>query len=205
MLNYLWTFLMLLGILYGAFTGTLSQITEAALSSAKEAVALCITMVGVMSFWMGMMKIAEASGLLTSATRLIRPLFSFLFPNLPLDHPARTHISTNLIANFFGLGWAATPAGLKAMESLRELEEERRNTTSPLGLPSHVASKEMCTFLVLNISSLQLIPVNIIAYRSQYQSANPGMIIGPAILATFLSTLVAVMFCKSRVLRRQKP
>ena len=108
------------------------------------------------------------------------------------------HIITNFIANFLGLGWAATPAGLRAMEELEKLEEERRS--GKMGrcraVPRGTANKEMCHFLILNISSLQLIPVNIIAYRSQYGSVNPTAIVGPAIVATMVSTVVAVVFCK---------
>ena len=112
-----------------------------------------------------------------------------MFPGIPKEHKARDYISANIIANILGLGWACTPAGLKAMEELHRLEEERGND-------SHFASNEMCTFLIINISSLQLIPVNVIAYRSQYGSVNPTEIVGPAIVATVISTLAASVFCK---------
>lgn len=194
MLNYLWGAMLLLGIGYGAFHGTLPEITAAALDSAKEAVALCITMTGVMSLWVGLMEIAQKSGIISQATRRIQPFISFMFPRLPKGHKAREYITTNIIANVFGLGWAATPAGLKAMGALKELEEERRRAGA--GCPKGAASNEMCTFLVLNISSLQLIPVNIIAYRSQYGSVNPAAVIAPSIAATLLSAAAAVVFCK---------
>lgn len=109
--------------------------------------------------------------------------------------PAREYITTNVIANIFGLGWAATPAGLKAMEALSDLEEERRKTGQQ-ARKKGTASNEMCTFLVLNIASLQLIPVNIIAYRSQYGSVNPAAILAPSLVATLISAVVAVVFCK---------
>ncbi len=184
-MNYLWGFMILIGVLYAAFTGNLPAVTDAAISSAKEAVTLCITMMGVMSFWVGMMRIAEGAGIIEGAAKKLMPILRFFFPRIPAGHPANRYIATNMIANVFGLGWAATPAGLAAMEELAKLEE-----------PKGVASNEMCIFLILNISSLQLIPVNIIAYRSQYGSVNPTAIVGPGILATMVSTGAAIVFCK---------
>ena len=195
-MNYLWAFMILTGIIYGAFHGTLPQITTAALDSAKEAVTLCITMMGVMSFWVGLMRIAEKAGIIEGLSRKMRPVLHFLFPDLPQEHPANEYIATNMIANVFGLGWAATPAGLKAMEDLAQLEEKRRQTGYLKNVPKDTASNEMCTFLILNISSLQLIPVNMIAYRSQYGSASPAAVVGPAVLATLVSTFAAVVFCR---------
>lgn len=194
MLNYLWGFMIIIGVVYAAINGTLPDVTEAAISSSKEAVALCITMMGVMSFWVGMMRIAENSGIIGSASKKLEPFLHFIFPNLPKGHKANEYIATNIIANIFGLGWAATPAGLKAMEALAELEEERKSVHRNRG--AGVASDEMCTFLIINISSLQLIPVNIVAYRSQYGSVNPSAVIGPGLVATLISTGVALLFCK---------
>ena len=185
MLNYLWGFMIVIGILYAAFTGNLPAVTNAALDSSKEAVTLCITMMGVMSLWVGLMRIAENCGIIRAAARMLNPLLRFMFPNIPTEKKANEYIYTNIIANFFGLGWAATPAGLKAMESMGELNNH-----------SKVASKEMCTFLILNVSSFQLIPVNMIAYRSQYGSTNPASILGPAMIATFFSTLAGIVFAK---------
>lgn len=211
MLNYLWAGMILGGIIFASFTGHLADVTNAALDSSKEAVTLCITMMGVMSFWMGIMEIASKSGLIKDASQKIRPLIRFLFPRIPSGHPAAEFITTNFIANVLGLGWAATPAGLKAMEELGKLEDERRRQETGLSslpgskkwkpgsfraMPKGIASNEMCTFLILNISSLQLIPVNVIAYRSQYGSVNPAAIVGPGIMATAVSTGVAIVFCK---------
>ena len=205
MLNYLWGAMLLLGIVYGAFNGRLPEITSAAIDSAKEAVTLCITMTGVMSLWVGLMEIAQKSGVIGRATKKIQPFISFMFPGLPKGHKAREYITANIIANVFGLGWAATPGGLKAMESLKNLDEEPK--THPVGgrkaVPKGVASNEMCTFLILNISSLQLIPVSIIAYRSQYGSVNPAAVIAPSLAATLLSTIAAVVFCKMMDGRRR--
>ena len=220
--------MILIGVVYGAIAGKMAEVTNAALDSAGDAVSLCITMIGVMALWVGLMEIAQKSGLIAKLTRGIQPFIRFLFPRIPEGHPAREYIATNLIANVLGLGWACTPAGLKAMEELAKLEAERGN---PAYLPAdrivtsggveavgghggkivadglggadrrkgkqeRVASNEMCTFLILNISSLQLIPVNMIAYRSQYGSVNPAGIIAPAIVATAVSTGVAVVYCK---------
>lgn len=217
MLNYIWAFMIMVGVIYGAMTGRMADVTNAALDSAGDAVSLCITMIGVMALWVGLMEIAQKSGLIAKLTRGIQPFISFLFPRIPEGHPAREYISTNLIANVLGLGWACTPAGLKAMEALAQLEAERGNPAylcegknmgssrqdgvlppaiKGQGKCERIASREMCTFLILNISSLQLIPVNMIAYRQQYGSVNPAGIIAPAIVATFFSTLTAIVYCK---------
>lgn len=184
-MNYLWAGMLMLGIAYGSIRGRMPIITEAALSSAKEAVSLCITLMGVMCFWVGLMKIAEKSGLLRSLAKRLEPLLCFLFPSAKKSQKAKEYIATNFIANVFGLGWAATPAGLNAMKELQKQNNE----------PRGVASDDMCTFLILNISSLQLIPVNMIAYRSQYGSANPSYIVGPGLVATLISTMAAIIFC----------
>ena len=196
-MNYLWAFMILIGVVFAGFNGTLPQVTNAALDSAKEAVTLCIAMIGVMSFWVGLMKIAEESGVIAGLSAKLRPFLKFLFPGIPENHIANKYIATNIIANVFGLGWAVTPAGLKAMEALQELNVEE---CQRLGRTKHrgedIATDAMCTFLIVNISSLQLIPVNIIAYRGQYGSVNPTAIVGPGLLATICSTLAAIVFCK---------
>ena len=206
MLNYIWAGMILLGVIYGVCTGQMSALTGGALDSAREDVSLCITMAGVMALWMGLMEIARESGMIAKMTKGIRPFLKFMFPRLPEDHPAGEYITTNLIANVLGLGWACTPAGLKAMEQLAELEKQRAGQGTEkgrqgsedrrYGAEATAASNEMCTFLILNISSLQLIPVNMIAYRSQYGSANPAVIIAPALVATLFSTIIAIIYCK---------
>lgn len=197
MLNYLWAGMIIVGVIFAAFTGRMPDITNALVDSSKEAVTLCITMMGVMSLWVGFMEIASCAGLIKNASKKIRPFIHFLFPKLPENHPAVEHITTNIIANVLGLGWAATPAGLRAMEELGKLEEDRRRGRLPGPVRARgVASNEMCTFLIINISSLQLIPVNVIAYRSQYGSVNPAAIVGAGIVATAVSTLAAIVYCK---------
>ncbi len=223
MLNYFWAVMIIIGVVYGALTGNIGAVGEAAFSSAGEAVELCFTMCGVMAFWVGLMKVAERAGIVAGLTKVIRPFVHFMFPDIPKGHKAEEPISLNIIANVLGLGWAATPAGLEAMKELARLEEERNGNirggsgkmnegmdgkdriSKPLrGLQrehrestkNDTASNEMCDFLILNISSLQLIPVTMIAYRTQYGSEDPTAIIAPAIVATFCSTLAAIIFCK---------
>ena len=196
-MNYLWGLMIVSGIVYAALTGTLPEVTQAAIDSSKEAVTLCITMVGVMSLWVGLMRIAEKAGIIAGAVRWLKPFLRFLFPGIPKEHLANQYIAENFIANVFGLGWAATPAGLRAMEELSKLEDDRRRGRLPGPVRRKgIASNEMCTFLIINISSLQLIPVNVIAYRSQYGSVNPAGIVGAGIVATAVSTIVAVVYCK---------
>lgn len=196
-MNYLWGGMLLMGIIYGTVTGNLSAVTDAAIDSTREAVNLSISMAGITAFWTGILKVAERAGILEQLTKKMKPILRFLFPVLPEEHPAGERIATNMIANFLGLGSAATPAGLKAMEALAELEEDRRAGKLPGPVRKKgIAGNEMCTFLVINISSLQLIPMNIIAYRSQYGSVDPSIILGPAIAATAVSTAVGVLFCK---------
>lgn len=192
-MNYLWGGMIVIGVIFGALRGGFGQITEAAVDSAKEAVNLVIAMAGVVAMWSGLMEIAQQTGLLGACTKKLRPLLKFLFPELPKESRANELIATNFIANIFGLGWAATPAGLEAMQELRLLS----------GKNTDVASREMCTFLLLNVSSLQLIPVNMIAYRSQYGSVNPAAIVGPGIMATTVSTLTAVALCKVMCVKRR--
>lgn len=197
MLNYLWAGMIIIGILFSVFQGNLAEVTNAALDSSKEAVTLCITMTGVMSLWVGLMEIATKAGLIQSLSKMIYPVIRFFFPEIPKGHKASEHITTNVIANILGLGWAATPAGLQAMEALEELEEGRRCGRYPGKVRQRgIASNEMCTFLILNISSLQLIPINIIAYRSQYGSVNPASIVGAGLIATSISTLAGALYCK---------
>ncbi len=185
MLSYIWGTMILVGIIVAAFSGTLGEVSNAAINSSKDAITLAITMLGILSMWTGFMKIAEKSGMLNALSRRMRPLLRFLFPDLPKDSAALNHISTNMIANILGLGWAATPAGLMAMNELQKLNKEKDK-----------ASKSMCMFMIVNMSSLQLVSMNIIAYRSQYGSLNPQEIIAPGILATIVSTVVGIVFVK---------
>ncbi len=183
MLNYLWGFMIVIGIIVGVLKGNIAKVSNATISSSKEAVTLCITMLGIMAMWTGLMQVAKKSGLVASFTRRLRPIIHFLFPDLPKDHVVNEYIASNMIANILGLGWAATPMGLMAMKELKKLNHD-----------SERASCDMCTLLIVNISSLQLIPVNIIAYRSQYGSVNPAEILMAGIIATACSTTTGIIF-----------
>lgn len=185
MMNYLWGGMLLLGVIYGAFAGTLDGVTEAIINSAKEAVNLVIAIAGITAFWTGIMKIAEQTGLVEKLARRIQPLLRFLFPELKNQEKANYYISLNFLSNFLGLSHASISSGLLAFQELDRLNGY-----------STIASKSMCTFLIINVSSLQLLPINMIAYRAQYGSPNPAAIVGPAIFATGMSTLAAVIFCR---------
>ncbi|WP_370809693.1 nucleoside recognition protein [Anaerobutyricum hallii] len=185
MLNILWVIMIAGGIFFAAFHGTMGQITESFISSSTEAVNLCIFMLGVIGVWNGMMEIVVKSGLMKKIAKTMYPFIHWLFPDIPPRHKANEYIAANMAANILGLGWAATPAGLKAMRELQKLEEGGGR-----------ASDMMCAFLVLNISSLQLVPINMIAYRSQYGSVNPAAVVLPAICATMISTMAGIVFIK---------
>lgn len=183
MLNKLWGLMIVAGICVAAFTGRIGTVSTSVIDSAREAVTLCITMMGIMALWTGIMNIAKKAGIIDAMTRMMTPILTFLFPDIPKGHVANEYIAANMISNMLGLSWAATPAGLKAMEEMKKLNNGSRT-----------ASTDMCTFLIINISSLQLIPVNIIAYRTQYGSVAPTDIIGMGLVATTVSTLVGAAF-----------
>lgn len=202
---YLWGGMLLIGIVYGVLVGNVDEVTKAFASCSGEAVSLCISMAGITAMWTGMMKIAENSGLVTELAAKMRPLIRFLFPKLDTESKAAHYICLNFLSNVLGLSWASTSSGLCAMKELKELQLQKENAeknTEDSGKKdavknsSMIASNEMCTFLIINVSSLQLIPVNMIAYRAKYGSADPTAIVGPAILATAVSTAVAVIFCR---------
>ena len=204
-MTYLWGGMLLIGIVYGVLVGNVDEVTKAFVSCSGEAVSLCISMAGITAMWTGMLKIAENSGLVTELAAKMRPLIRFLFPKLDTESKAAHYICLNFLSNVLGLSWASTSSGLCAMKELKELQLQKENAeknTEDSGKKdavknsSMIASNEMCTFLIINVSSLQLIPVNMIAYRAKYGSADPTAIVGPAILATAVSTAVAVIFCK---------
>ncbi|WP_071460015.1 nucleoside recognition domain-containing protein [Bacillus massilinigeriensis] len=193
MVNYIWVFMTLIGLIFAAFNGTIADVNEAVFKGAKEAVTLCIGLVSILVFWLGMMRIAEKAGLLEVLARLFRPLVKSLFPEVPAGHPAMGYILSNMIANLFGLGNAATPLGIKAMEELKRLNGGK-----------DYASRSMITFLAINTSSITLIPTTVIAIRVTYNSASPTEIVGPTIVATFFSTIAAIMIDRYFYFRRSR-
>lgn len=182
MVNYIWAFMAIIGIVYAMFNGTMNEVNEALFSSAQEAVKLSFSLISVLVFWLGIMKIAEEANILNGLTKLFRPIVYRIFPELPKDHPAIGYILTNLTANMFGLGSAATPIGLKAMEEMKKLSK------------SHVASRSMITFLALNTSGLTLIPTTVIAIRMQYGSTSPTEIVSTTIITSLIATIAAILF-----------
>lgn len=193
MLDSIWLGMILCSILFALFKGTIPELSLAIIESSHEAVTLCITLAGVVALWNGLMKLAERSGLMNRLAQSLNPVLRFLFPDIPEGHPALQHISANFVANFMGLGWAATPPGIAAMKSLQTLQPEKEE-----------ASDMMCVFMVMNLSSLQLIPINMLAYRMQYGSADPAAIVLPSLLATAVSTLTAVLFIRYKLRRRYR-
>ncbi|MCI6004797.1 MAG: nucleoside recognition protein [Blautia sp.] len=207
-MTYLWSGMILIGIVYGTLTGNLEAVTEAVIASSKEAVNLCIGMAGITAMWTGIMKIAETTGLVQKLSKGLRPVLKILFPQLPEESRACSYISLNFLSNLLGLSWASTSSGLLSFQELDKInreECERMGENGKRGI--HIASNAMCTFLIINVSSLQLIPMNMIAYRAQYGSPQPAAIVGPAILVTGISTAVAVVFClvmNSRTLQKHR-
>ncbi len=181
MLNLIWLLLLGSGIIIAAINGNIEVVTEAALGAAQGAVEICFDLIGVMALWLGIMKIAEQGGLIISLAKLVRPIMVRLFPSVPNEHPAMGAIILNISANMLGLGNAATPMGMKAMQELQSLNKG-----------SEEASEAMCTFLALNTSCITLIPATIIGVRLSFGTANPTEIVGPCIFATSTAMIIAM-------------
>jgi len=192
MLNYIWFGLMAIAVVVAAFNGTAEAVTKGAVDSAKTAVEIAIGLIGIMTLWLGVMRVAEASGLVSMLGRALRPLLRWLFPEVPPSHPAAGAIVLSLAANLLGLSNAATPLGIKAMEELQSLND-RKDT----------ATNSMVTFMALNTSGVQLIPATMIGVLAAAGSRNPTVIIAASIIATFLGTVAAVVAAK--VLQRFYP
>ncbi|MEH7107394.1 nucleoside recognition domain-containing protein [Bacillus sp. JJ1764] len=193
MVNYIWVFMTIVGIIFALFNGTIAEVNKAVFDGAKEAVTLCIGLISVLVFWLGMMKIAEESGLLEKLARLFRPAVKRLFPEVPPNHPAMGYMLSNMISNMFGLGNAATPLGIKAMEELKKINGEKNE-----------ASRSMITFLAINTASITIIPTTVIAIRMTYHSASPTEIVVPTIVATILSAIGAVLIDRFFYYRRSR-
>jgi spore maturation protein A len=190
--NIIWMLLFVISILFAAINGTMDEVNKAIFDGAKEGVTICIGLISILVFWLGLMKIAQNAGLLDVLAKLFRPLIVRLFPDVPKDHPAMGYILSNMIANMFGLGNAATPMGIKAMEQLKKLNNNQTN-----------ASRSMITFLAINTSSITLIPTTVIAIRMNYESAAPAEIVGTTILATLCSTMGAILIDRYFYYRRR--
>ena len=181
MVNIIWAFMAVVVIIYAMFNDTMDEVNKALFQSANEAVTLSISLISILVFWLGMMKVAEHAGLLRGLANLFKPIIHRLFPELPKDHPAIGYILSNITANMFGLGSAATPMGLKAMEEMKKISQ------------SNVASRSMITFLAINTSGLTLVPTTVIAIRMQYNSASPTDIVGTTLIVSIIATISAIL------------
>jgi spore maturation protein A len=182
MVNTIWLILLASGILVAAFHGRVETVTTSALSATKTSVSIAIELIGLMSLWLGLLKIAEKAGLVEGLAKMVKPLMGWLFPSVPKDHPALGSILMNLSASMLGLGNAATPFGLKAMKELQSLNKNKEE-----------ASEAMCTFLALNTACITFIPATIIGIRASAGSQNPVDIVAPVIITTAFSTVIAII------------
>jgi spore maturation protein A len=193
MVNLVWVAMAVIGIVYAMINGTMEAINKAVFDGAKDAVTICIGLISVLVFWLGLMKVAEEAGLLKKLVSLFMPIVKRLFPEIPKDHPSMGFILSNMMANFFGLGNAATPLGIKAMEQLKELNGGKDS-----------ASRSMVTFLALNTSAITLIPTTVISIRMTYESANPTEIVGVTFIAQVLSMIGAIWIDRYFYRRRSR-
>ncbi|RXJ03872.1 spore maturation protein [Anaerobacillus alkaliphilus] len=191
MVNIIWMLMLLIGIIFAAINGTMEAVNEAIFKGAQDAVTICIGLISILVFWLGLMRIAQASGLLEGLAKIMKPIATRLFPEVPSNHPAMGYILSNMTANLFGLGNAATPMGIKAMEQLKKLNGDK-----------DTASRSMITLLAINTASITLIPTTVISIRMNYGSANPTEIVGTTLIATACSTLAAIMIDRFFYYRR---
>lgn len=185
MINYIWFIMVSLGILIGIISGNGEGISNAIIKGADSSVSIIIGLVGVMCFWCGVMKVAEKSGFTNKLANLLKPILKIIFKDAAKDEKALGAIVMNITANMMGLGNAATPFGIKAMQEMDRLNKEKG-----------VASNDMSLFLVLNAACIQLVPSTVISIRAACESKNPGIILVPAILASTFAAIAGVTFCK---------
>ncbi len=184
-MSYIWLFLIIFSIIIAIYNGKVDVLTQALTDNAKLAVDISISLIGVMAFWLGIVRIAEKSGLIEIISKIIEPITNFLFPEIPKKHKALGNIAMNISANALGVTNAATPIGIKAMKEMQELNENKE-----------VASNPMCTFLAINTAGFQLVPASVIAVLVATGSTNPAEIILPTIGITLFGTLVAIIAVK---------
>jgi spore maturation protein A len=185
MLNYIWLSMIILAVVIGGINGKIQEVTKSAIDSAANAVTIAIGLIGYMSLWLGIMKIAEDSGLMSWLAKAIAPILKRLFPDVPPGHPALGSMTMNIAANLLGLSNAATPMGLKAMEDLEKLNAH-----------PGVATNAMCTFLTLNTAGLQLIPATMISIMASTGSKEPTAVIGTTVAATCVALILGITTVK---------
>lgn len=196
MINKIWMSMLVIGVIFAAINGKMSEVNEAIFTGAKDAVTICIGLISVLVFWLGLMRIAEVAGMLRALARLLEPIVRKIFPEVPKGHPAMGYILSNMSANLFGLGNAATPMGIKAMQQLKELNGNK-----------DTASRSMITLLAINTASITLIPTTVISIRMSYGSVSPTEIVGTTLIATICSTIGALIidrFFYYRRLRKER-
>ncbi|RNB81581.1 spore maturation protein [Brevibacillus fluminis] len=194
MLNVIWLALIVVSIGVAMFNGRIEIISQAMFEGAKSGVTVCFGLLSILAFWMGIMRIAEKAGLLELVARAMSPLVQRLFPDVPKGHPAIGYILSNMSANLLGLGNAATPFGIKAMEELQKLNPDKQRATPA-----------MCTLLAINTASITLIPTTMIAIRFQFGSANAAEIVGTTLIASFAATIFALVLDRwYRMVHKQK-
>lgn len=185
MVNWIWLFFLVAGFIVAAIQGNIESVTQAVFDGAKTGVTVSFGLISIMVFWLGIMRIAEDAGLVKKLARLLRPIVRLLFPSVPPDHPAMGYIMSNMSANILGLGNAATPMGIKAMQELQKLNPQKEEATAA-----------MCTLLAINTASITLIPTTIIAYRLSMGSVNAAEIVGTTLIATAIATAAAIILDK---------
>lgn len=185
MVNWIWLFFLVAGFIVAAIQGNIDSVTQAVFDGAKTGVTVSFGLISIMVFWLGIMRIAEDAGLVKKLARLLRPIVRWLFPSVPPDHPAMGYIMSNMSANILGLGNAATPMGIKAMQELQKLNPQKEEATAA-----------MCTLLAINTASITLIPTTIIAYRLSMGSVNAAEIVGTTLIATAIATAAAIILDK---------
>jgi len=186
MLNYIWLSLVILAVVLGGINGKIEEVTKAAIDAASNSVTIALGLIGVMALWLGIMKIADESGLITLLARVIAPVMTRLFPEVPRDHPAMGSMLMNIAANMLGLNNAATPLGLKAMEDLQKLNKA-----------PEVATNAMCMFLTINTAGVQLIPASMVGLMASAGSSDPTAIIGTTLFATFIALVFGLLATKA--------
>lgn len=185
MVNWIWLFFLVAGFVVAAVRGNIDAVTQAVFDGAKTGVTVSFGLISIMVFWLGIMRIAEDAGLVKKLARLLKPVVRLLFPSVPPDHPAMGYIMSNMSANILGLGNAATPMGIKAMQELQKLNPHKEQATAA-----------MCTLLAINTASITLIPTTIIAYRLSMGSVNAAEIVGTTLMATAIATIAAILLDK---------
>jgi spore maturation protein A len=191
-MNIIWLILLSVSIVFAVFTGNLEPFTQAIFDGAKSAIEIALFLLGIVSVWLGITRILEDSGLIYRIAHLFRPILSRLFKNIPDDHPSLTAITLNVLANLFGLGNAATPLGIKAMQELDTLNEDKGTITF-----------EMMIFIILNTASIQLIPFSVIGILAAYGAKNPAEVVLPVLISTVVSAITAlsILFSFRKILK----